>query len=504
MILAQTSPLWAGQAAADPAASYRQALAEARSAEERARLHRELGDLYERQDDLSRAAAEYLQALTLSRSFSEDERLRMAVRISWADRLPEAERELRALVADNPGNVAARVHLARVLAWRGEQSAAISEADMVLSVQPHNRDALQVKADALRWSGHVPEATLIYLRLLAQQDDFAARLGLASAQLEEGDSAGARETAALLTPRRPHQERELARFRERLAQATAQTVEVRYLYSEDTDSNRANRVSVIYRKRLGRYDLGARYSHTEAWDPARTRGADEFGAWGYTRLAGRFGLGAGAGLARMDDNVYPTGYLKGDAPLWGGTLGMGLAREALTETAQLIDNGIRVTVVSLAYERNLAERLTVAGGYGFRDYSDDNQAQTVSLTASYLLIPREPALRLGYRFRWMNYDRQSFGGYFDPNDFVSNQLFASLAYERWGISGFLSGYGGYQSFRRYGAADDGFVGGIAWNLGYRFTPWLRGETDGELGNSALGTATGYTYFQAGARLLFTF
>jgi hypothetical protein len=47
--------------------------------------------------------------------FSPRERLQMAIYLSWADRLNESKDELTKLLAEDPKNIAARTHLARVL-----------------------------------------------------------------------------------------------------------------------------------------------------------------------------------------------------------------------------------------------------------------------------------------------------------------------------------------------------------------------------------------------------
>src|SRR5689334_4236460 len=93
-----------------------------------ARLYKQLGDALVAQDQLEPAADAFQKALAADRdNFSVNERVEMAVYLSWADRLSESAAELRQILAKDPKSVAARTHLARVLSWRGDLSEAIRE-----------------------------------------------------------------------------------------------------------------------------------------------------------------------------------------------------------------------------------------------------------------------------------------------------------------------------------------------------------------------------------------
>src|SRR5437773_855775 len=86
-----------------------------------ARLYKEQGEKLISQDKTEPAADAFSKALSLDRdTFSPAERVRMAIYLSWADRLQEAEKELNLVLAADPKNRAARTHLARVLGWSGE------------------------------------------------------------------------------------------------------------------------------------------------------------------------------------------------------------------------------------------------------------------------------------------------------------------------------------------------------------------------------------------------
>jgi len=54
----------------------------------------------------------------------------MAIHLSWADRLRESRMNSIAVLAQDPKNIAARSHLARVLSWSGDLSEAVAQADL--------------------------------------------------------------------------------------------------------------------------------------------------------------------------------------------------------------------------------------------------------------------------------------------------------------------------------------------------------------------------------------
>ena len=159
-----------------------------------AKLYKRLGDLLVEQDNVEQAADAFSRALSAGReSFSPNERVQMAVYLSWADRLNESKDELERLLTQDPKNIPARTHLARVLSWSGELSAALTQADMVLRDAPDHKEALLVKADALQWQGRYGEAIPIYQKIVARDGDFDARVGLSRSMLAVGNRTAALE-----------------------------------------------------------------------------------------------------------------------------------------------------------------------------------------------------------------------------------------------------------------------------------------------------------------------
>lgn len=493
---------------AEAVAAYRQAIGAASDNRERARLHRELGDIFAARDEYRAAAPEYQAALAFSQDFPEKDRLRMAVVMSWGGDYSAAIDEFTRIIIENPANLEARLGQARTLAWAGRHGEAVAEAELVLKQDPGNRDALLIKANVLKWQGKVRDSLPIYTGILKGGEDFDARIGLTYALLSAGERRGARASLELLKPAYPYQEKELRELAEALDRATRSNLDFRFSYYDDTDRNDVQRYSLTYKFWLADWNMGASYRHTDSRDPSRNNRAEEFTIQGYVRPLPELGIGGGVGFSQEADGGttdFFTWNLAGDCSLLRGSAGIAASSYLFNDTAQLIESRIRVTAATLTTTQRLIDRLSLSGTYGFKEYSDDNRSHDFQLSSTVTILTGTPVVQAGYRFRYLDFDRQSGSGYFDPDDFISNQVFVNLSLEQGRFSSFLGGYGGVQSFRRGGSKASGdLFGGVSGLVGYRFMDRLTGEINGEFGNYALQTVTGFEYFQVGARLGLTF
>ena len=472
-----------------------------------AKLHKQLGDILVAQDNLGQAAEEYSKALAAGRDgFPNSERVRMAIVLSWADRLHESEAELRRLLVQDSKNVAARTHLARVLSWSGELNEAVAQADAVLRDSPDHKEALLVRADALQWQGRYLEAILMYRNILARDDDFDARVGLSRSLLAVGDHTGAVENLRLLRPSNARQKREFARLTDAIERDTRPALDARYNYYSDSDRNRLNRYSLAGSFWVGNQKYGVDYRHTDAEDRFRDNRGEEFLASVYSRLTDRFSAGAGLGFTQVaDDHTsnFPTGHLRVDAKLFGGSAGVNVAREVVTDTAELIENRIRMTNVGLYITQPLTDRLSTHAGYRYRSFSDGNHANELQLVTQYA-IWLAPRISIGHRFRLLDFHKQSGSGYFDPNNYIANRAFASIYYEHELFYTYVDSFLGYETFRRNGVASDNFIYGGTGSLGVKPTTNLAVEVNVEGGQFSAGSASGFNYFIIGPRLRYRF
>ncbi len=471
------------------------------------KLYKQLGDAFVAQDKIAEAAEAFSKALSLGRDgFAASERVRMAMYLSWADRLQESKDELGRLLAREPKNIAARTHLARVLAWLGELSEAIAQADRVLKDAPDHKEALLVKADALQWQGRYLEAIPIYQKLVARNGDYDTRVGLARSMLAVKNRTAALAGLNSLKPANPRQKRELTKLTDAIDQETSPSLEGRYNYYHDSDRNRLNRYSLLGSFWGFNQKYGLSYRHTDADDPMRDNHAEDLLLNVYSRLSDRFAGGAGVGFTQLVDrhtSNFPTGHLRLDARLFGGSAGASVTREVLTDTAELIQNRIRMTNVGLYLDQPLTDRISVHAGYNYKTFSDGNHANDLQLVSQYAIF-LAPRIMIGHRFRLLDFQKQSRSGFFDPNNYIANRVFTSAYYENRYFYTYLEGFIGYETYRRYGVATDNIIHGGAGSLGVKPMANLAIEVNVEGGNFAAGSASGFNYFIVGPRIVYRF
>ena len=486
--------------------SSEKAISETKNVKEAALLTKKLGDYYVSQDNYKNAANEYVKALSVSpSSFTREERLQMAIAISWADRLDDAVSVLRSILEEKPNDWKARIQLAKVLSWSGRLNEAEAEADIVLKNHPENQDALLVKANTLRWKGDVVASIPVYEKALEQAENFDARIGLAFAYLDKGEKDTAQEISKTLKPSYPYQEKELDKFSDSLCTVRASHIAIPYSYYKDSDGNRVHRSGLSYGFWSGKWETELAYLITDAQDPVRRKKEEGLRIMTHARM-GRIGTGAGVGVSRTDgsNGSVLTGFLRADTNMEWGAIDVGVSREAFTDTAQLIENRIVRTSTMVGLSEVLSQRLTFTESYTRSDYSDSNSADDLRLGAMYSLISAAPKIVTGYRFRYWNFRRQSGGGYFDPKGFTSHQVFVALNAENSAFHVSLEPYVGLQSFTRDGEYRNHDFHGVTASLGWRLKKCTSLEVNGENGNYAGGSATGFKYNLIGFKLIGSF
>ena len=482
-------------------------LAAASDRSTQAKLNKQLGDKFVAQDNIEQAADAYAKALAASPDiFSAGDRVRMAIYLSWADRLSESAAELRRLLNQDPKNIAARTHLARVLSWSGELQEAIAQADVVLHDSPDHKEALLVRADVLQWQGRYLEAIPIYRKVLARDNDFDARVGLSRSLLAVGDRTGALENLRSLQPVNARQKREVSRLSDAIERETRPALDARFNYYTDSDGNRLHRYSLTGSAWLGNQRYGLDYRHTDAEDRTRDNRSEDFLVSVYSHLTDRFSAGAGLGFTQLGDghtSNFPAGHFRVDTKLFAGSAGANVTREVLTDTAELIENRIRMTNVGLYITQPFTDRLSTHAGYRYRSFSDGNHANDLQLNTQYAIV-LAPRITIGHRFRLLDFHKQSGSGYFDPNNYIANRAFTSLYYENSVFYTYLEGYIGYQTFRRNDVANHELIHGGSGSVGVKPLSNLAIEVNAEGGNFAAGATSGFNYFIIGPRMIYRF
>jgi tetratricopeptide (TPR) repeat protein len=485
---------------AEPAELSSQATASPGDARSEALARKERGDQYASQENYKQAAEEYVKALDVDPgAFNASERLKMAITVSWADRLDDAIHILRAILAEDPMNRAARVHLARVLSWADKLPEAEAEADLVLRDHPEDQEALLVKANVLRWRGDAGASIPVYEKALAQGENFDVRIGLANAYIAMGDGKNAEESAKPLKPQYPYQEKELKKLDEAFCGVKTSQPLIQYGYYHDSDHNIVNRYALTYGLRMGTGEAGITYRLFDATDLTRRITAQDLLISTNARW-GSISAGAALGVSRPGEGNIAVGSARLDKQAGWGSIGISLSRELMTDTAPLIENKIVRTGEALSLVQNLTQRTSLSESYSHASYSDSNHADDMQAVIRQAITLSTPRVATGYRFRYLNFERQSNGGYFDPNHFIAHQIFASLSAEEGGWHASLEPYVGLQAFTRNAEYSSHGFFGVSGAAGWTMKKCTSFEVTGEGGNYAGGTAAGFSYYLIGFSL----
>lgn len=495
-------------AADDDIDSLKGALQTAKDSIEAGILQKKIGDYYASNNDYKTASGYYTQALSLARDhFTVEERIQIAIYMSWGGELDEAKKELRLVIAYDGQNLPARVHLARVLSWSGELNEAIDLSEKILHDFPENRDAMLVKANSLRWKGHTHESIPIYRELLRTGEDFDARLGLTYALFQSGDIKEAKESRELIKPQYPYQERELQEFQAYLTSETRPSPDARYNYYNDTEDNQYSRYTLGYGFRLKGWRGRMAYVYTSASDNTRDNSESSVSVSFNSKITDITDLMVGLGLTMLNNgssNTFLTGNAGINKVIVNNTLGMSISRSFLTTTAELIENRVWMNNYSISSNYRFNNKVSLNTSLGYRDYSDDNTSIDIQIAPRYTLFTNNPRVVIGYKFRYLDFERDSSGGYFDPDSFISHEIFSSISCEMGKFHCYIEPYAGHQSFRRSGNSENDFFGGGYGLLGYKLQSNTSIEVSAEGGNYAMSSASGFRYYMTGLRLSLTF
>ncbi|MBI1912673.1 MAG: hypothetical protein HYS21_11820 [Deltaproteobacteria bacterium] len=474
---------------------------------ESAKAIKKTGDELAAKGDYKKATEEYLKALSLSReSFTTDERAQMAMYMSWAGSYNESIFELKKVIEENPKDLQARVHLARVLSWTGNLDDSLKESGAVLSEHPGNKEAMTVQANALRWKGKTGEAVKIYEKIMEGGEDFEARVGLTYAMLSIGDRKAARENRDRVKPLYPYQEKDYRDLKEAVDAATRPTFDAKASYYNDTDFNQVNRLLFSSGFWINNWKADLKYARTYAQDKTRNNDAEAIFFNGYSKFTDKFGAGAGVGLnliGNREGTAFLSGHVKADLKAKYADFGASLSRDVLTDTAQLIENAIRATNYGFFASRKFNDRYSLSGNLTYRDYSDDNSAIDFQISPLYSVMLKNPTVAVGYSFRYLGFERQSRGGYYDPDSYFAHKLFSVISYDKGRFYTYLEPYIGYQSATRFGSDSGDIFSGGAAIAGYKIKKNASFEVNAEGGNSAVGTAAGFRYYILGMKLVCT-
>ncbi len=166
--------------------------------------HRAAGLLLEKQEKFADAEGELKQALALDPASSSDAVTGLANIYMRGHRLPEAEAELRKLVAAHPDQAGARVQLGRVLAAEGKNDDAIAELQAGAKLAPADVSLQRDLADLyfIAKKNDLAEATYRTL-LTASPNDAVLHQDLGKALIEQKKFTDAQKELLLAVTLKP-------------------------------------------------------------------------------------------------------------------------------------------------------------------------------------------------------------------------------------------------------------------------------------------------------------
>lgn len=469
-----------------------------------AETFKKLGDEHVAKDELRQAADAYEQALSLGRNqFTADECVRMAVVLSWDNRLPAAIRELRFVVERDPANQNARIQLARIYSWDGQFTRAIGIADSILANSPNDKETLMVKANALEWDDRFTEAIPIYRSIIGRDGDFDARIGLAFSLLYGGNRAAAQHEAETLDAADDRQRRQLQRLSDAIARETRPRMEIGYDFYSDSDESHSGRYWARSGFAVGNHDLSVELGRRDVSGGFQ---ADDASFHADFNATGVLGVGAGVGVTRLrgaDTAQFPTGFVQLHERLHRTSISGMMSTEILTETSELIANRVRRSSAGGEISHKITSLWSVSGAYNHFRFSDQNAANDAQVRTE-VAVRVAPRIAFGYQLRFLDYDTQSGSGYFDPDNFVSHRLSASVDLDRRKFFVFVQVYGGHQKYVRNDFRTSEWVKGGRATFGIKFSQKLAVAVNIAGSDFSTGSVSGYRFFTTGTKVSYRF
>jgi tetratricopeptide (TPR) repeat protein len=365
-----------------------------------------------------------------------DARLGIARATSWADRLPEAEAYYRALLPE-AGERKNEVLLgvAKVRAWQEDYGGAEEVYREILDADTGNADARLGLAQTLCWSGRHREAEAMFGAILeSDPDNTEAVNGLAETQVSIGRPDRAIQTldgAVGRGVRNDDLDKTAAAIRRSRDLRGSTTVS--YRKNSDDGENRTAGTSLTWP--LGYLtELGFAYSRTrlhKAGYPDIDR--DQFSLSLARRLSDDVGVTASPGyqLNRFDPIVVSPGLVPVDGFnlfIWDAyvtvlprdwvRIDAGTSREAMDIPLPVFKH-IRVTTENVGLDWRLRHRLITFWETRYSDYSDGNTRFAFSERAEWtppLRVRKRPNNRFGLiqGVEHSRFGKQLDNGYFCP------------------------------------------------------------------------------------------
>jgi tetratricopeptide (TPR) repeat protein len=447
--------------------------------------------------------------------------------LSWKNDLEESIAAYRGLRERHPDEPRVLLGLGQALAWKGRYAEAEAlYADMVeRRIAPI--EAHLAHARALGWQGKLERAGSFYRDVLrADPGNLDARIGLARIHHWEGLNRVARAQVDNIVADHPHS-KEALELQTTIHDALRPAGEASGFRYSDRDSNRVDSATLGHTFmaeeqtsiRIDYTNLRAEFRCQDAafcdepglavGDVVGTR-AEVLSAGLTSRVIKPLTFHARAGAVRQDDFGGGSrtvgvggGYLRWQVGPRFAVMSIG-GREALLDTAPLIDRGIRVDTANLRLEHRFHPAWLLAGEAGYGSYSDGNFRNAAGVSVQYRFPSANPHLSLLLDLRYRRFHEDLDNGYFDPRRYDSELLTLALwdSYRQGAFFWRLEGTYGRQDFATgtagaIEAGTDDRVQAVYAAAGVGFGARATLEAFYSRSDYALQLATGFTSSRSG-------
>jgi tetratricopeptide (TPR) repeat protein len=343
--------------------------------------------------------------------------------LSWASRLDESIALYDSLVRTDPGDRAARLGLARALGWAGRTDSAAAVYRAMLAADSADVDALEGRAQTHSWAGQLRAAEASWRRALVEDARRVSSLvGLAQTLRWQGRDAAADEVLRRAEARDATNQ-EVRTQRRWLDGALRPRATSTVSYESDSDGSdivtvfgragyrvrpRVDLRPYGYLRWLG-FESGALNLDQRAWGGALEVRTEVDPGWVF---------GASLGASGSDADTVGTqirwGATASSPGWWRVVTTLGVSREPLDATVQLVRNGVSVTQGGIDLRTMLGSGWTATGAFSLAQFSgsESNVRTAGALGASRHLLR---VFTVGGFARAYGFSTDLTDGYFDPD-----------------------------------------------------------------------------------------
>jgi len=463
----------------------------------RAELYIRIGDYYASRQENKKAAVAYRQAAELAKQHLPSARqIAINQRLANVNDMAPAISNLKTQCDDQANDRDACLLLARYLSWHNQPIAASKIGGQLLQIDRDNRDVLITQANALSWQGDAAGALLHYEALVRSDNSFYLVLAYSRALLATGNLAAAHLSRTYLDANSELEKVAL----EDLDWALKSSATTRMHYSHE---NYGDNFDAHYQRRFLGLDvalddawLWLRYGKSSSGDYFGDIGLDQIQLGGQARLHDRVYISALLGQVSYSDlNVdsVTVANINLASRLQKTRIELSLSRELIDESPLALEYSITRQETELLLQHQLSDQWGLNFSINSTDYSDNNHSIETVMSAMYSLYFGPPKIDIGVKRETLAFDRQSGGGYFDPDRMATTKLLATISQYRERFSANLEVFVGRQAASRLGYRQSNqIVGGYA-ALRYQLSESLLFELSWEGGHFALNQPDAYRY-----------